>query len=117
MASRKRNLRGHGEVETVSNGIGEDLGQVPGVGGVRGQDTIDRESHDGTVVEERDDQDHERREVELVGKGEDGEADDDTDGHSAGVDGVVAHTLEDDTRSANGVDTKQAIISNVIGRK
>lgn len=95
---------GEREPETVGDGVGEDLGQVPRVGGVRGQDTVNGEGHDGTVVEERDDKDHERREVELVGEGEDTEADDDTDGDGAGVDRVVAHTLEDDTGSADGMD-------------
>jgi hypothetical protein len=42
-----------------------------------------------------DDQHHERREVKLVGKGEDSKADNNTDGDGAGVDGIVAHTLED----------------------
>ena len=96
---------GQGKVKTVCDSEGEDLSQVPSVGGVGRQDTIDRERHDGTVVQERDDKNHERREVELVGKREDGEADNDTDGDGAGVDGIVAHTLEDLTRALDSVDT------------
>jgi len=92
------------QVEAVSNSESEDLCQIPGIRGCRGQHTIDGEGHDGTIVEKSDDKDHEGREVELVGEGEDGEADDDTDGDGAGVDGVVAHPLEDDTGLADGVD-------------
>lgn len=40
----------------------------------------------------------------MVGEGEDSEADNDTDRDGARVDGVVAHTLEDDTGTADGVD-------------
>jgi len=94
----------NGQVQSVGNSKGKDLSQVPTVRCHRGQDTIDGKSHDGTVVQQSDDKDHEGREVEFVGKGEDGEADDDTDGNGAGVDGVVPHTLEDDTRSADGVN-------------
>ena len=93
-----------GKVQTIGDGVGEDLGQIPTVWFIRGQDTVDGESHDGTIVEEGNDKNHEGREVELEGKGEDGEADDNTDGDSASVDGVVTHTLENDTGSANGVD-------------
>lgn len=99
-----KNIRGRGEDKTVSNSVSIDLGQVPAIGSVRRKDTVDGEGHDGTIVEERDDKNHERREVELVDKGEDGEADDDTDGDGTSVNGVVTHTLEDDTRLADGVD-------------
>ena len=92
------------EVETVRKSVGEDLGKIPRVGRVRGQDTVNGKGHDGTVVEQGDDQDHEWREVELEREGEDREADDDTDGNGAGVDRVVPHTLEDDTGTADGVD-------------
>lgn len=101
---RKTNVRGHGQVKTIGNGVGENLGQIPTIRSHRRQDTVDGESHDGTVVEKRNDKNHEWRELELVTEREDGEADDDTDGDGASVDGVVTHTLEDDTRTANGVD-------------
>jgi hypothetical protein len=39
-----------GEVETVGNGVAEDLGKVPVVGSHRGQDSVEREGHDGSVV-------------------------------------------------------------------
>ena len=55
-------------VDTVSESVAEDLGQVPLVGLHRGQDAVDRERHDGAVVEERYNKDHERREVEFEGK-------------------------------------------------
>lgn len=100
----KRNIRGSGQVDTVGNSVGEDLRKIPAVRSHRGQDTIDGEGHDSTIVEQRNDQHHERREIELVGEREDGEADDDTDGDSTGVDGVIPHALEDDTGSADGVD-------------
>lgn len=55
------------------------------------------------------------REVELEGERENREADDDTDGDSAGVDRVVAHTLEDDTRTADGVhDCRQTVLSQDV---
>lgn len=79
-----------GEVETVSKGKGEDLSEVPRVGGRGGKNAVEGEGHDGSVVEEGDDEDHERREVKLEGKGHDGETDDDTDGDGASVDRVVA---------------------------
>jgi hypothetical protein len=43
-------------------------------------------------------------EVELVRKCQDTEANDDKDSDGASVDRVVAHALEDDTGSADGVD-------------
>jgi len=92
------------QVKTVRNSVSEDLSKIPGIWCHGGKDAINGERHDGTVIKESDNQDHERRELELVGKDEDGEADDDTDGNGAGVDGVVPHTLEDDTRSADGVN-------------
>ena len=104
VAVNGQHVRREREVETVRDGVREDLSETPTVGAVRGQDTVDGEGHDGTVVEEGDDQNHERREVELEREGEDGEADDDTDRDGASVDGVVPHTLEDNTRAANGVD-------------
>ena len=64
------------EEETVRERKGEDLAKVPRVWSRRRQDAVEREGHDGTVVEERNDQNHERREVELEGKGHDGETDD-----------------------------------------
>lgn len=70
----------------------------------RRKERTDREGHDRSVVEERDDKNHEGREVELKGERHDGESKDDTDGDGAGVDRVVAHPLEDDTRLADGVD-------------
>ena len=94
------------EVETVRKSVGEDLGKIPRVGRVRGQDTVNGERHDSTVVKKGNDQDHEGREVELERESEDGEADDDTDRNGASVDGVVPHTLEDDTRAANGVNDR-----------
>ena len=92
------------EVETVRNGEREDLGQVPTVRSIRGEHTVNGERHDRAVVEEGNDQDHERREVELEREGEDSEADDDTDRDGVSVDDVVPHTLEDNARAANGMD-------------
>ena len=53
------------EVETVRKSVGEDLGKIPGVGRVRGQDTVNGKRHDGTVAKKGNDQDHEWREGEL----------------------------------------------------
>ena len=48
--------------------------------------TQSTESHDGSIVEESDHQNHEGWEVGFVGKGKDSKTDDNTDGNSAGVD-------------------------------
>jgi hypothetical protein len=127
------------EVETVGEREGEDLSEVPRVGSGRGKDTVEREGHDRSVVEEGDDEDHEGREVELESEGHDGETDDDTDGDGASVDRVVAlrgkgresaseggrerkrretnHALEDDTGLADGVDDggKSGLGKNDVG--
>ena len=95
---------GQGEVQAISDGESEDLSEIPTIWSHGWQDTIDRESHDGSVVKEGNDQNHEGWEVELVREGEDGEADDDTDGDGAGVDRIVPHTLENDTGTTNGVN-------------
>lgn len=50
---------GSGKVETVTDTVGEDLSQVPGIGGGGGQDSVEGEGHDSTVVEDRNDKDHE----------------------------------------------------------
>ena len=102
--AEEKDVRRHREVETVRDGVGEDLSEIPRVRSVGGQDAVDREGEDGTVVEKGDDQDHEGRELELVREGKDGEADDDTDGDGTSVDGVVAHALEDNTRALDGVN-------------
>lgn len=70
----------------------------------KGGERTDGKGHDRAVVEERDDEDHERREIELERKGHDRETEDNTDGDGAGVDRVVAHALEDDSGLADGVD-------------
>ena len=105
VAGRCPHLRRHGEVQTVRNGVRKDLREIPRVRRIRGQHTVDRERHDSAVVQQRDNQHHERREVKLVSKGQDAEAYHDTDRHRTGINGVVTHTLEDDTRPADGVDT------------
>lgn len=95
---------GQHEVETVTDTVGENLCQVPRIGSGGWQDTVEGESHDCTVVEDSDDKNHERREVELPDKGHDGEADNDTDGNGTSVDGVVPHSLENDTGTVDGVN-------------
>lgn len=102
--NRRIHVRGEGEVETVGHSVGVDLSQVPTIRSARWEHTIDGQGHDGTIVEKGDDKNHEGREFELVGEDKDGEANDDTDGDGASVDGVVPHTLEDDTGSSDGVD-------------
>lgn len=95
---------GQGQVETVTNTVHEDFGQVPRVGSVRRQDSVEGQGHDGTVVQDGNDQNHEGREVELPDEGHQGEADDDSDGNGTGVDGVVSHTLENDSGTSDGVN-------------
>ena len=80
------NVRGQRKVQTIGNSKGENLGQVPTVGRHGRKYAIDGEGHDGTVVEESNNQDHERREIELVREREDGKADDDTDSDGASID-------------------------------
>ena len=41
---------GEGEVESVGDGVAEDLGEVPVVGSHGGQDSVEGEGHDGSVV-------------------------------------------------------------------
>jgi hypothetical protein len=93
-----------GQVETVSDTVGENLGQVPRVRGARRQDSVQRQGHDGTVVQDGDDQDHEGGEVELPDESHQGKADDDSDGDGTGVDGIVPHTLENDSGSSDSVN-------------
>ena len=95
---------GGGKVKTVTDTVGEDLSKIPRVGGGRGQDSVEGEGHDGTIVKNGDDKNHERREVELPDEGHDSETDDNSDGDSTSVDGVVSHTLEDNSGSVDGVD-------------
>lgn len=95
---------GSREVETVTDTIGEDLSQVPRVGSLGRQDSVEGQGHDGTIVEDSNDKNHERGEIVLPDKGHDGETDDDSDGNGTSVDGVVSHSLENDSRSVDGVD-------------
>lgn len=101
--SVESNGRG-GEVDTISDTERENFGKIPRVGCSRRKDSVKRKGHDGTVVENSDDQDHEGREVESPGEGHDGEAEYDTDGNGTSVDSIVPHTLEDDSRTVDGVD-------------
>jgi len=89
---------GQGEVQAVSDGESEDPGEI-----------LTIQSHDGSIVEGNG-QDREGREVELVGKGKDGETDDGTDGDSIGVDRVVPHMLENDTGVTDGVDDSRETV-------
>jgi hypothetical protein len=45
------------EVHSVGDSVSEDLCEVPRVGGARGEDAVDGEGHDRSVVEEGDDKD------------------------------------------------------------
>ena len=101
---KEGNSRRNRQVDTISNSICENLSQVPRVRRIRRQDTVNRKCHNRAVVKKGNNQNHERREIEFVRERKDREADDDTDGDGACVDGVVTHTLEDDTRAADGVD-------------
>jgi len=48
-----------GEVETVTNTVREDFGEIPGVRGGGRKHSVEGESHDSTVVENRNDKNHE----------------------------------------------------------
>lgn len=65
-----------GEVETVSEGVGENLTEIPRIGSRGGKYTIEGEGHDGTIVEESDNKNHEGREIELESESHDSETDD-----------------------------------------
>lgn len=101
--SVESNGRG-GEVDTVSDTERENFGKIPRVRGSRRKNSVKREGHDGTVVENSNDQDHEGREVELPGEHHDGETENNTDGNRTSVDGIIPHTLEDNSRTVNGVN-------------
>jgi len=70
---------------------------------VVGQDTIQRDCHDGSIVQDGNDQNHEWREVKLKGEGHDSKANNNTDSDGAGVDGIISHALEDNSRLADSV--------------
>jgi len=65
-----------GEVETVSESVGENLSEIPRVGSRGRKDTIEGEGHDGSVVEKGDNKNHEGREIELESESHDSETDD-----------------------------------------
>ena len=84
-----------GEVEAVTNTVGENFCEVPRVGGGRRKHSVEGEGHDGAVVQDRNDKNHERREVELPDKCHDGETDHDSDGNGTSVHRVVPHTAQE----------------------
>ena len=65
---------------------------------------IDREGHDGSIVEESNGRNYDGWEVELLGEGVDGKTNGDTNGDGAGIDRVVPHALEDDTGAVDCVN-------------
>lgn len=67
-----------GQVDTVSDGVGEDLLEIPLVGSVGRENSVDGQGHDCSIVEKGDNEDHERREVEFECESHDGETEDDT---------------------------------------
>ncbi|KAI3484150.1 hypothetical protein L1887_52856 [Cichorium endivia] len=91
-------------VQTVERAAEEELGQVPVLGLEGGLDSVERQGHDGTVVEEGDDKNHEGREVRLPDEGEQSETDDDTDDTGETID-VEDHLVERLVRAAGGEDT------------
>jgi hypothetical protein len=78
--------------------------KIPVVGALTGQNSIEGQSHNSTVIKKGDDQDHEGREVKLEGKSHDSKTNNNTDGDGTGIDRVVSHTLENNTRLSDGVD-------------
>lgn len=57
----------------------------------------------------------ERWEVELIGECDDDKADDDMDRESTGVERVIAHTLEDDRGTMDGVDDSRKTRRGTLG--
>ena len=106
MKEEPDHVRRNREPETIRNSERGDLSQVPTIRHLTGQDTVDRERQGRSVVEQGDDQDHKRRQVEVVRGREDGEAVVDMDRDGTGVDGVVAYTLEDLAGTVDGVDDR-----------
>jgi hypothetical protein len=72
------NSRRQGQVKSVSDTVREDLGQIPRVRSHGRQDTVERQGHDGTVVENSDDKDHEWGEVEPPDEGHESKGNNDT---------------------------------------
>jgi len=87
---------GHnGLVGSKNNAGGENLLEFPGVRERRRLDSVLGDCHDGAIIEDGNDEHHERREVELPDEGDEHEAEDNTDGDGHGIDGVILHPLED----------------------
>jgi hypothetical protein len=95
---------GSSEVETVTDTVGKDLGQIPSVGGGGRQDSVDGQGHDGTIVKDGNDKNHERGEIESPTESHDGETDDNSDSDGTGIDGIVSHSLENNSGSVDGVN-------------
>jgi hypothetical protein len=91
-----------GHVGAEHDAGGEDLVELPRVGGGRRLDAVLGDGHDGAVVEYGDDEHHEGREVELPDERDEEEAQHDADGDGHGVDGVVLHALEDGAARQHG---------------
>ncbi len=91
-------------VETVERTAEEELGKIPVLGLKSGLDSVEREGHDGTVVQEGNDKNHEGREIGLPDESKKSETDNDTDGNGSSVGSVVLHTTENDTRLADSLD-------------
>ncbi|KAF7814468.1 hypothetical protein G2W53_028437 [Senna tora] len=83
------------QVSTEDDPGGENLVELPGVRHGGWLDSVLGDGHDGAVVEDGDDEDHEGGEVVLPDECEEHEAYHDTDGDGDGVDCVVLHPLED----------------------
>lgn len=84
-----------GEVGPDDDPGGEDLVEPPRVGDGGRLDPVLGNGHDGAVVQDGDDEHHERREVELPYQGDEQEPEHDTDRDGDRVDCVVLHPLED----------------------
>lgn len=96
---------GHeGEVGPNDNPSGKDLIELPRVGDGRRLHPVLGNGHDGAVVEDGNDEHHERWEVELPDQGEEKEPEHNTDCDGDRVDRVVLHPLEDGPAGEHGAD-------------
>ncbi|KAI9252286.1 hypothetical protein BDA99DRAFT_177685 [Phascolomyces articulosus] len=95
---------GSGLIKTVDDSISENFAQVPLIRIRRRLDTISRNGHNSTIVQDSNDKDRERREIVLESKAKNGETDNNTNGDGTSIDSIVTHTLENLTGTNNSFD-------------
>jgi len=90
-----------GHVCSKNNTSGEDFFQLPWVRKRRRLHSILGNGHDGSIVQDGDNKDHERGEVEFPYQSNEHESKHNTDGDGNSVDCVILHPLEDGSACQN----------------